>query len=433
MNGNILYIYMNGQFIGELTKTKQKLSLKYDESWISLANSRPISLSLPLTESIISGPQLDNYLKNLLPDNSNILNRIRRRFSLKSTHHFDLLQAIGKDCVGAIQLLTEKMIPNIKVIDSTPVNDDQIEEILNIASGSASPIINSIDTEQFRISIAGAQEKTALLKLNKEWHLPQKHTPTTHIFKLPIGQHGFLDLSESVENEWLCHLILKSFGLPIANCEIGLFNQQKALIVERFDRKFSQDNSWIIRLPQEDLCQVHGVNPDNKYESDGGIGIKEIMGTLRGSNNSKTDRYNFLKSQIAFWMLAAIDGHAKNFSIFIKQQGRYESTPLYDVMSAYPLLNKKNNKLQAQKIKMAMAAIGKNKQYHWCNILSRHWYSTAKSCQFNEGKLTYIIEELCDNVETTIDSVSNLIPNGFPEHIAESIFKGLKNSRNKLA
>jgi len=430
MNGDSLYVFMNGQFVGELTKINQKLSFKYDENWINSANSRPISLSLPLTETVISGNQLDNYLKNLLPDNNDILNRIRRRFGIRSNHHFDLLKTIGNDCVGAIQLLSEKAIPDIKTIKLKAVNDSEIENFLNHSSGSASSIMHSIDIEEFRISIAGAQEKTALLKLNNRWHLPKWHTPTTHIFKLPIGQHGFFDLSESIENEWLCHLILKLFNLPVANCEIGLFGQQKALIVERFDRKMSQDESWIIRLPQEDLCQVYGIDPNHKYESDGGVGSKQIMEILNGSNNSKIDRYNFMKTQIAFWMLAAIDGHAKNFSIFIQQQGRYKSTPLYDVMSAYPLIY--NNKLQSKKIKMAMAAIGKNKQYHWNNILLRHWYNTAKVCKFNKKYLNQIIQELCDNVDSTINSVSSLIPEKFPEYIAGSIFEGLKKSKNKL-
>ncbi len=80
------------------------------------------------------------------------------------------------------------------------------------------------EVEDFRISIAGAQEKTALLYRDNRWYLPSAATPTTHIIKLPIGKvesHSYsIDLSQSVENEYLCTLIAKEFGLPVPNCFI---------------------------------------------------------------------------------------------------------------------------------------------------------------------------------------------------------------------
>lgn len=50
--------------------------------------------------------------------------------------------------------------------------------------------------EDFRISIAGAQEKTALTYWQEQWYKPIGTTPTTHIFKLPLPY-----LESSVENE----------------------------------------------------------------------------------------------------------------------------------------------------------------------------------------------------------------------------------------
>ncbi len=55
------------------------------------------------------------------------------------------------------------------------------------------------------ISVAGAQEKTALLRIGNDWCIPKGITPTTHIIKLPIGEirqpNATLDLSQSVDNE----------------------------------------------------------------------------------------------------------------------------------------------------------------------------------------------------------------------------------------
>ena len=184
--------------------------------------------------------------------------------------------------------------------------------------------------------VAGAQEKTALLRHEGQWLLPHGSTPTTHIFKLPLGLVGHMqaDMRTSVENEWMCSKIMEAYEIPIARCEIESFEDQKALVVERFDRTPSSDGSWIIRLPQEDMCQATGTSPLHKYQSDGGPGITQIMELLLGSDDAEQDRNNFFKTQIIFWVLAATDGHGKNFSIAHLPGGSYRATPIYDVLSA---------------------------------------------------------------------------------------------------
>jgi len=133
-------------------------------------------------------------------------------------------------------------------------------------------------------------------------------------------------------------IFYKEFDLPIAKTEILQFEKQKVLAVERFDRKYSDDRSWIVRLPQEDMCQASGCSPLNKYQRDGGPGIEAIMRLLLGSENAAKDRRNFFKTQIIFWLLAATDGHAKNFSIFLQPKAQYRATPIYDVLSAHPVI-----------------------------------------------------------------------------------------------
>lgn len=171
--------------------------------------------------------------------------------------------------------------------------------------------------------------------------MPHNNTPTTHIIKLPIGvieSHSYtMDLSNSVENEYLCTLIAKEFDLPVPHCSIIKTKNVKALAVERFDRKYSSDKSWIIRLPQEDFCQILNIPSALKYENEGGPGIIDIMKYLLGSSNADQDRFHFMKAQVLFWLLAATDGHAKNFSVFINQEGRFHLTPLYDICPSIPI------------------------------------------------------------------------------------------------
>lgn len=140
-----------------------------------------------------------------------------------------------------------------------------------------------------------------------------------------------------MENEWLCAQIAREFGQPVASYQIAVFGRHKVLVVERFDRRLV-DHTWWARLPQEDFCQVFGLPSEQKYEKDGGPGISLILGKLQGSDTAEADRQRFLTTQLLFWLLAAPDGRAKNFSIFIEPEGRYKLTPLYDILSAWPIV-----------------------------------------------------------------------------------------------
>lgn len=430
-SNQILNILMNGILIGALEKTKQgSLIFTYDQGWLNTPGARPVSLSLPLISQPFSGDVVYNFFDNLLPDNQQIRARIQAKFHAPTDQPFDLLASIGRDCVGAVQIIEGKVPDFKKEINFESLNEKQMASILR--NYQINPLGMTDIDEEFRISIAGAQEKTAFLYHNNNWCRPLKETPTTHIFKLPIGYipQQQIDLSDSCENEWLCSRIAGGFGLPVANCEILSFEDIKVLSVERFDRKLSSDDRWLMRLPQEDMCQALGVSSNLKYQSDGGPGIKNIMGLLLGSSQPALDRDMFYRSQILFWLLAGIDGHAKNFSIFIEPEGKYRLTPLYDIMSAYPLIERKQ--LEAKKIKMAMALKGKNIHYHWYNLQRRYFLETAKAINYSVETAENILDEMLDQTDSVIDKVTVELPKGFPSNISQPIFDGLQLARKKL-
>lgn len=287
------------------------------------------------------------------------------------------------------------------------------------------------DVGDFRISLAGAQEKTALLRHDGAWYRPTGATPTTHIFKLPMGPgpQG-IDLSSSVENEWLCAQILQAYGIPVAECRMATFGEYRTLIVERFDRKLASDKSWWLRLPQEDFCQATATPPALKYESDGGPGIRRILEVLEGSERAETDRRDFLRTLVVFWLLAAIDGHAKNFSLFLLPAGSYRLTPRYDVLSAHPMLGNGRGRLARQKVRMAMAVWGENRHYGWDSIESRHWLRTAQECGVRG--MREILAEIRDRTPTVLDKVRRRIPRSFPGPLAEAILDGVVTSAKRL-
>jgi serine/threonine-protein kinase HipA len=138
-----------------------------------------------------------------------------------------------------------------------------------------------------------------------------------------------------------------------------------------------------------------------------------------------------MRAQLVFWMLAAIDGHAKNFSIRHLPGGAFELAPLYDILSAYPVLGHGRGRLAAQKIKMAMAVHGKNRHYHWKEIRARHWMETAKRCGF--GDMRQAMEETVERTAEAVAGAAKLLPKHFPESIAEPIFKGVAGRARQLA
>ena len=421
---------MNGYEVGEYIQRRSGTQeFIYSDLWLEQRAAIPISLSLPLTDKTHKGDVVYNYFDNLLPDSMDIRNRIQARFGAKTSQPFDLLTHIGRDCVGAVQLLSEQTEVDIKKIEGTPLSDTEIANELR--NYKTAPL--GMDREHdFRISIAGAQEKTALLYHEGKWFRPTGATPTTHIFKLPIGniEHAGIDLSESVENEWLCLKILRAFGLPVPEVSIEQFDDVKVLVVQRFDRELAQDSSWIIRHPTEDMCQATGTAPALRYEGDGGPGINSIMKLLKSSVTAEDDRKQFMQSVFLFWLLGAIDGHAKNFSIFLKQGGRFEITPLYDVISAYPLAEKRQ--LDYHKMKMAMALHGKNTHYKWQNIMPRHWFDESKRIDFPKTEMEAIIENTKSRFDTVLTNVTEKLPGDFPEHISTPVFDGMKKIAGKF-
>lgn len=282
------------------------------------------------------------------------------------------------------------------------------------------------------------QEKTALLRHDQQWIYPTGSTPTTHIFKLPLGLVWNMqaDMRTSIENEWLCSKIAAAYGLAAADCEIATFEDQKALVVERFDRRLSSDANWIVRLPQEDMCQATARPSHLKYQADGGPGIAGIMDVLLGSEKADQDWRQFFKTQLVFWLLAATDGHAKNFSIFHLPNGLYRSTPLYDVLSAHPIIGPGRNQIARQKAKMAMAVRGNtNHTNHYLidRIQRRHWIEQARQVELGSERAQDIIAEVVDSTDHVINKVNGLVPSGFPKGLAESILSGIGKQRNKLA
>ena len=417
-----LNVFLNGRLVGQLRRQSSgAIDFQYDDDWLGWEQAFPVSLSMPLREDRFIGDPVIAVFDNLLPDNDQIRRRLAERVRAGGSDAYSLLAAVGRDCVGALQFLPEGMDPGAAgSLEGRPLEDADIAAML----GDLRRAPLGLDEEgEFRISLAGAQEKTALLHWRDQWQVPHGATATTHILKPEIGRlPNGIDLSQSIENEHLCMRQTAAFGLPAARTEIAEFSGRRALVIERFDRLWTRDGR-LLRLPQEDGCQALSVPPTRKYEPDGGPGMRQILELLKASDEPEADQRTFLKAQIVFWLLGATDGHAKNFSVFLLPGGRFRLTPLYDVMSAQP--NVDAGQIRHNRVKLAMV-VGDNRHYVIDEILPRHFLQTAGSAGVPASLVQGILDEIQRDADRAIDAaVTGLLP-GFPEEIVASVVDGIR-------
>lgn len=425
-----LLVLINNRLAGRLEKEASgAISFQYDETWLAWEPAFPISLSLPLRPAAYRGGPVLAVFDNLLPDSPAIRRMVAERTEAASADPYGLLEQIGRDCVGALQIVPvdERPDPHGALVGD-PLSDAEIERIL--ANLARAPL--GVDPEnEFRISVAGAQEKTALLRLNGQWLRPRGVTPTTHILKPQLGQiptaDGIIDLSNSVQNEHYCLHLMEAFGLKAAQSQIARFGERTVLVVERFDRAWRGER--LLRLPQEDFCQVMGVPASRKYQSHGGPGVVDILKRLREADDPAADQAAFLKSQIIFWLIGATDGHAKNFSLFIRPGGRFALTPFYDVLTAQPAFDARA--IPHRQFRLAMS-VGNSRHYKILEVHGRHFQESAAQADI-AALGARLIEEVADTALSAADRALARMPADFSEAIHASVTQAMAQRLPRLS
>jgi serine/threonine-protein kinase HipA len=422
-----LDVLINGRQVGSLSKESDgAIRFAYDQEWLDWEHAFAISLSLPLRETLWTGASVTAVFENLLPDNPDIRRKVAERTGAAGTDAYSLLEEIGRDCVGAMQFLQEDEDRDSSPrLDGEEVSEEEIERIL---AGLARAPLGMDMEDEFRISVAGAQEKTALLLKDGQWMRPSGTTPTTHLLKPQLGEiptaSGIIDMKASVDNEHYCLTLLEEFGLEVARTWIETFGERRVLVVERFDRRW-RGAADLLRLPQEDCCQALGVPPARKYQSHGGPSAVDILGLLQRADRPLDDQRDFLKCLILFWLIGATDGHAKNFSLFLRPGGRYGLTPIYDVLSAQPAFDRRQ--IPNNRYKLAMSA-GSSRKYRIREIAGRHFVQTAREAGMGKTLITMVIHDILNLAGSAPARALERMPPDFDGGVYSSIEKAIRGN-----
>jgi serine/threonine-protein kinase HipA len=385
-----LVTLLDGTEVGRVHRdARGRLSFVYDNDFRQTKAAYPISLSMPLAAEEHGPAPVQAFLWGLLPDNERVLDRWAKKFQVSARNVFALISHVGEDCAGAIQFVTPE---RLEVLRSGTV--DKIEWLDEAAIAKRLQALREdhaawrlpLDTGQF--SLAGAQPKTALLMQKGRWGIPSGRIPTTHILKPPTGH-----FDGHAENEHICLNLARKLGLPAAETKVMRFEEEIAIVIERYDRQFSDND--IVRVHQEDMCQAQGIMPTRKYQSEGGPAPADIIELLRThSTNSVDDLDTFIHALGFNWLIGGTDAHAKNYSLLLAGGPIVRLAPLYDIASILPY-----GDVDFQKMKLAMKIGG---EYKLGQIGVREWQKFARETRLDADQviagLSSIAEQLPDNV-----------------------------------
>lgn len=377
-----LDVYLNDKKIGEIEKTTTgKQRFVYIDEYMKSNKAIPISHAIPLTKQRHDTTTTANFMWGLLPDNALVLQRWATKYGVSPNNPFGLLSAVGEDCPGAIQLI-HLGLDFAGRQGVAWISQDDLES--RIKDLKADPAAARQANDTGRISLPGAQTKTALYKTGDRWGVPKGRTPTTHILK-PEPIEGL------ASNEHFTLLLMRSTGLPTVDSEVVDIAGIPTFITARYDR-FVPKSGQVRRIHQEDMCQALGIPPGKKYQAEGGPGIPEIMNILRHSNSPQIDRDRFMRAQAFNLIVGNGDAHAKNFSILYASGGAYRLAPFYDVIC-----------LDAKEMAMT---IGGEKRVD--SILPRHWHQASRMVGYDSEKAVANMRDLIARIPGTALGIRDL-------------------------
>jgi serine/threonine-protein kinase HipA len=319
-------VYKAGQLAAGLSRDGDEVVFHYDPDYLR-AGGPPVASTLPLsTSSVISGAgAVPPFFAGLLPEGVR-LQAVVTGTKTSPDDHLTLLMALGADMIGDVQVVpsgTAVTEPAPALVDADLAQVDLTEVFVRATSA---------DPEQLeRVALPGVQAKVSAGMIST----PVNSTSGPVILKLnPAAQ------SRLLANENFFLDMAAAVGLPTPRHQLVTDRTgQQGLIIERFDR-VRHKSGGLLRLEQEDGCQVLGIYPAAKYRVKTEDLARALADWVADGNGSRPQALLRILQLVAFsYLVGNGDLHGKNFSARRRPDGNREITPVYDVLSTQPYLN----------------------------------------------------------------------------------------------
>ncbi len=351
-----LVVHFQGEPAGTLRQEiSGRLTFAYDDEWLKRPDARPLSLSLPLRADPFEDRVARPFFAGLLPDEI-VRERLARYLGVSNRNDFALLAEVGGECAGAISFYPPGSQPPAPGVgDLEPLDKATLAAILRdlpqrpLHAGG-----------ELRLSLAGAQDKMALVRRGDTFFLPRGDFPTTHILKPAIEQ--FADI---VANEGFCMKLAARLGIQVPAVDIDEACGAPFLAIERFDRAPTADGG-VRRMHQEDFCQALGIPPERRYQSEGGPSLARSFALLNACVRPALDRLELFRRVLFNYLIGNADAHGKNFALLHTAAGP-RLAPAYDLLCTTVYRDHTD--------RMAMK-IGRKSRF--AEVLPRHWEHFAR-------------------------------------------------------
>lgn len=392
--------------VGELRAEGRELRFSYHPGWLAISTAFPLSPRLPLSSETHAGEEVLAFFANLLPEGP-VRDALCRLQRLPRGNVFRLLEAFGRECAGAFELVPEigpdssSAAPRYQPYPPEALRADFDDLRRNV------PLLHRHG--ELRLSLAGAQNKLPVCYRDGALFLPVDGAASSHILKPAMPTWP-----DAVFNEALSLRLASAVGLPVP--EVAVLDQpEPMLLIARYDR--IAEGAGYRRLHQLDLCQLTGQLPDLKYESDGGPGFADLFTTIDShSALPAIDRLQLVDWLLYNYLIGNADAHGKNVAMLYGDDGRLRLAPTYDLLSTayWPQLSDKQ----------AMA-IGGERRPDW--VMARHWQRLCETVGLNPAQLRRralaLAESARDQLQETADSLGVDAQSPLLRHFADILAK----------
>jgi serine/threonine-protein kinase HipA len=387
-----LFVFYQDKLVGQLLKLRDgNLSFSYSQSWVEGPGAFDLVPSMPREKGSFGNLQTKAFFENLLPEGHG-RDRINQLYKDVTKDSFKFLKLFGQDCAGAFVISTKSTYPSgVDPFEAEEILLEELDKALDEKSDLATYVHQK---HKGRFSLAGAQDKIAIIFHEGRLYVPTQGAATTHILKPPIQSFG--NGVDTVYNELYCMRLAQALGLEVPHSFV-LQGKFPYYLIERYDREISETGQ-VLRLHQFDICQEHGYLSSDKYEEDGGPELAEVFNLIKNLSDRPTTDLRSMLDWLCFNLLIGNnDSHSKNLS-FLRKAEIYRLAPFYDLISTavYPGIN--------GRFAFGFGKKGQ-KQYHWHNIRSHHLQNTAKNLGVNKFLVQDALAKIAERLEKVLPQV----------------------------